>query len=396
MSFSLSDTFFIIVIFQLLFTAIFLFTHKTGKRISNALLGSFFLAICLNLTDNLMVMKRVYFFLPSLALWSVWLLLLFGPLLYLYTQSVLYKDYALTRRKWVHFLPFIVLFLLTETFWQLQPLADKRAILDHIVARKVPSYQYWGSGLIFLQFFVYMAACLRLIKKFKKVAGDEFSDYQRTNITWLSATILFFTFTMVLAALNSFIGMTLYSKYWYLIFTFVILLVFIYINTVLLKALQKPELFAVLKEPASEAAPTQPKYAGSPLVKEESKKMLDLVLRYMQTNKPWLEPELTLEQLARQLAVRPKILSQVINENLGQNFFDFINRYRIEEAKTLLTNPIDKKITVLEVLYQVGFNSKSSFNTLFKKHTGLTPSEFKKENRNQVHYEDLRGTNKTL
>src|ERR1700733_6705095 len=154
MNFSLSDTFFIIVIFQLLFTAIFLFTHKTGKRISNALLGSFFLAICLNLADNLMMMKRVYFYLPSLALWSVWLLLLFGPLLFLYTESVLYKDYTLSWRKWVHFLPFVVLFLLTEIFWQMQTFAEKQAILDNIVARKVPSYQYWDSGLIFLQFFI--------------------------------------------------------------------------------------------------------------------------------------------------------------------------------------------------------------------------------------------------
>ena len=89
---------------------------------------------------------------------------------------------------------------------------------------------------------------------------------------------------------------------------------------------------------------------------------------------------MTLEQLAGQLSIRPKMLSQVINESLQQNFFDFINRYRIEAAKKLLTNPADKKITVLEVLYEVGFNSKSSFNTIFKKHTGLTPSEFKKKN----------------
>ena len=64
-------------------------------------------------------------------------------------------------------------------------------------------------------------------------------------------------------------------------------------------------------------------------------------------------------------------------EILQQNFFDFINRYRIEEATRLLTNPEDKKITILEVLYKVGFNSKSSFNTLFKKYTGITPTEFR-------------------
>jgi AraC-like DNA-binding protein len=64
---------------------------------------------------------------------------------------------------------------------------------------------------------------------------------------------------------------------------------------------------------------------------------------------------------------------------MGQNFYDFINRHRIDEASRLLTNPADEKITILEVLYEVGFNSKSSFNTLFKKYTGLTPTEFRKK-----------------
>ena len=99
----------------------------------------------------------------------------------------------------------------------------------------------------------------------------------------------------------------------------------------------------------------------------------------MQTHKPYLEPELTLDQLASQLSLKPRLLSQAINEIRQQTFFDFINHFRIDEATRLLTNPKDKKITVLEVLYKVGFNSKSSFNTLFKKYTGLTPTEFRQK-----------------
>ncbi|HEY8734249.1 MAG TPA: helix-turn-helix domain-containing protein, partial [Puia sp.] len=111
----------------------------------------------------------------------------------------------------------------------------------------------------------------------------------------------------------------------------------------------------------------------------EKEKISQLALNYMQDKKPYLEPELNLEQLASQLFIKPKLLSQAINEILGQNFYDFINRHRIEEAARLLTNPKDKKITILEVLYEVGFNSKSSFNTLFKKYTGLTPTEFRRK-----------------
>ena len=156
-------------------------------------------------------------------------------------------------------------------------------------------------------------------------------------------------------------------------------MLFIFINRVLLRALQKPETFALINEQDIPALKNQLRYSGSTLRPEDNKRIVDELQEHMKTKKPYLEPELTLEQLAVRLSLRPKILSQVINESLGQNFFDFVNRYRIEDAKKLLANPPDKKMTVLEVLYEVGFNSKSSFNTLFKKNTGLTPSEYKRK-----------------
>jgi YesN/AraC family two-component response regulator len=116
-----------------------------------------------------------------------------------------------------------------------------------------------------------------------------------------------------------------------------------------------------------------------PADNKENAAMAQSLRLYMETEKPWLNPDLSLEELAVGIGQKPKMLSAVINETLGQSFFDFINHYRIDEAKRLLTNPVDKKITVLEVLYAVGFNSKSSFNTLFKKYTGLTPTEFRKK-----------------
>ncbi len=117
---------------------------------------------------------------------------------------------------------------------------------------------------------------------------------------------------------------------------------------------------------------------GAIIADKEKSRLVDKLQQHMQAHKPYMQPDLTLDELAGQLSVKPKLLSQSINEILQQNFFEFINYYRIEEAKRLLTRPKDKKITVLEVMYEVGFNSKSSFNTLFKKLTGLTPSEFKK------------------
>jgi AraC-like DNA-binding protein len=380
MNFSLSEILFVLVIFQLFFICFFLFSHNNGRRTSNILLGVFFLSISLNLLDSFLVLKKVWLTNPNLVGWGICLPLLFGPLLYLYAESILYRQFRITGRKWLHFLPFFICFILSA-FQYLSLDREKQVdLLNHIFKRDLPVSLYWSSALIFLQFFLYIFSSFRLIHQYKRIASDHYAEQEKVDISWLSSTILFFTICMILAGLNGFSGLTPFSKYYFLVLNVLVLLIFIFISRVLLKALTKPEIFSVIDEPAQsqQAAGEMVKYQGSVILEEDRKRMLENLNLHMRTRKPYLEPELTLDQLASQMNMKPKLLSQLINESLGQNFFDFVNRYRIEEAKRLLTNPQDKKITVLEVLYEVGFNSKSSFNTLFKKYTGLTPSEFKR------------------
>ena len=284
----------------------------------------------------------------------------------------------------MHLLPFFVLFIVSEIQYILLGRVEQEVLLRRILDRNIPDGLYWSSGLIFCQFFIYIAACFRLIARYKKIASDHFSDQEKINISWLTSTVMFFTLCMALAALNGFSGLTPFSKYYFLILNALVFLIIIFISSVLMKALKFPEIFSVLTEdhPQPKTGPAESsRYQGSVLSDDERQRMIENLNLHMRTRRPWLEPELSLDQLASQMAIKPKMLSQLINETLKQNFFDFVNRYRIEEAKRLLANPADKKITVLEILYEVGFNSKSSFNTLFKKYTGLTPSEFKKRNR---------------
>jgi AraC-like DNA-binding protein len=98
----------------------------------------------------------------------------------------------------------------------------------------------------------------------------------------------------------------------------------------------------------------------------------------MKEERPYIESNLTLQKLAKALAMPPHHLSQIINEQLNQNFFDFINYHRIEEAKRMLIDPARKHYSILAISEEVGFNSKSAFNAAFKKHTDMTPSEFRK------------------
>ena len=99
---------------------------------------------------------------------------------------------------------------------------------------------------------------------------------------------------------------------------------------------------------------------------------------YMVKEEPFLEPSLTVKSLSEKIDIPHRELSILINQELGQHFFDFINKYRIEKAMSILKDPSKKKHTILETLYEVGFNSKSSFNTAFKKHTGKTPTAYRK------------------
>jgi YesN/AraC family two-component response regulator len=100
----------------------------------------------------------------------------------------------------------------------------------------------------------------------------------------------------------------------------------------------------------------------------------------MENEKLFLDGDLTLQKLAERLAIPAQHLSQVINERLDQTFSDFINKYRVEEAKRRLLDPKTQHYTVLAIGEEVGFNSKSSFNAVFKKYTNTTPSEFRKAN----------------
>lgn len=104
---------------------------------------------------------------------------------------------------------------------------------------------------------------------------------------------------------------------------------------------------------------------------------LEDIINYINQEKPYTDLGFSLGQLAEQLEMPKRRLSQLINSYFNKNFMTFINDYRIDLAKKRLKNPIDPKETILEIMYEVGFNSKSSFNTLFKKETGLTPKEYK-------------------
>ncbi|MFT6208638.1 MAG: AraC-like DNA-binding protein [Colwellia sp.] len=150
------------------------------------------------------------------------------------------------------------------------------------------------------------------------------------------------------------------------------------------QALHKPNLFTGVSSTIAaldELDADQEKSSVPTISVIETEKYDAIVLRlrdYMQQSKPFLDPSLSVETLAERINLPSSELSLTINRIIGQHFFDFVNLYRINLAAEMLIANEQQPKTVLEILYEVGFNSKSSFNTAFKKHLLMTPSQYRK------------------
>jgi AraC-like DNA-binding protein len=142
------------------------------------------------------------------------------------------------------------------------------------------------------------------------------------------------------------------------------------------------ELEKTIEEPylSDETTPVAEAVAKKPLVSDtEMTRIITKLLEFMETDKPYLNPELTIQDLAEKINIPKHHLTYVINSGLHKNFFNFVNEYRVEEFKRRVANPSYRHLTLLAIAFDSGFNSKSSFNNIFKNITGQTPSEYKKQ-----------------
>jgi AraC-like DNA-binding protein len=151
-----------------------------------------------------------------------------------------------------------------------------------------------------------------------------------------------------------------------------------------LKALNYPELFRgidskivltkdIINKPEIDTNVTESKNDQNIIITDQ----IELLKKYMIDQEPYLDPSLTIQELANQINIPVRDLSILINHHMNQHFFDFVNEYRIQKAMNILKNHSKSHLTILEILYEVGFNSKSSFNTSFKKYTELTPTAYR-------------------
>jgi AraC-like DNA-binding protein len=201
------------------------------------------------------------------------------------------------------------------------------------------------------------------------------------SYNWLFQLTSALSFFFILALLKNIFKFTEYPTISEVLKIGLLLFELVFIFWYLYQALNYPNLFRSID--------SKLKLVADLLIEEQKSEQFELkeeayteelltLKRYMVEKMPFLNPALTIQDVATCIGVPVRDLSILINHQLGQHFYDFVNSYRIAQAMDILKDATPSKLTILEILYQVGFNSKSSFNTAFKKHTGHTPTDYRK------------------
>ena len=304
----------------------------------------------------------------------------YGPLLYLYIKFQTVENICFKWSYILHFLPFLVVFIFAivfrgksvmrlDNFWDTDPFLSFRLI--------------YGLSF-FISITTYSIIAFILINRHQRNIRNLVSyTSERITLGWLLVVSISFYLTYVAVfifgvyvifakdqtydpTLPSYFGLTFFA----FAFSFY--------------GYKQPGIFNEIltdtkyhrKESLQEEV-SDPKYEKSGLKKEDARQYLDQLLKYMEEKKPFLDVDLSIHDISDKLDVPRHYLTQVINGMLGKNFYNFINEYRIEEVKKLLADEAYSKYTLTSIAFEAGFNSKSSFNSVFKTATGMTPSQFK-------------------
>ncbi|GAA4453125.1 helix-turn-helix domain-containing protein [Nibrella saemangeumensis] len=369
--------------------AVLLFTRPVN-RLANRLLGA--VMVLMSLQTILVSFDNREFFMRFPHLSHVgWLLpSLFGPLLFLFTQKLISERPRWQRTDWLHFAPFVLLLLYLMPYY-LQSAEAKRAYLSDF-AQSVQDDFGPVNSLLNVLHIVYISAAVYGLRRHERRVLNEYSEVQQLRLRWLQQFL-----SLVLVLLVSSV-LIFYARKWNIpglggLYRYHYLGVIVLIYWIGYKALSQPVLFnqkpvgpatkqdkllPVVPEPIADdlSTETAEKYKKSALPDELSDRYQARLLAYMDEEKPYRNQTLTIHELAEALNISRHHLSQVLNDRLGRNFYDFVNEYRVAEVKRLLTDPQYSHYTTLGIAEEAGFNSKATFNAVFKKMTGQTPSEY--------------------
>jgi len=350
---------------------------KKPRMIANQILAAWLLLICIE-----MIIFLINFLINDtiVGLYTIRILpFSYGPLLLLYAQYMTREKPVFDPRYLWHFLPFLIFLVASLVFIDQPVMSGTHGFLEF---DGFFSFRIVYAFAFFISITAYSVATFIVIRRHQKRLRElvSYSSGKITlqwlkglSITFYAGYILMFTF----GGVDIFTGFLPFDPYET---SFIGLTILAFLFTIF--GFHQPSIFEEVVRvhiPALELNMEdieQKKYARSGLKKKDVSRYIKMLEHHLEKDKPYRDRELTIFDLSGQLQIPRHFLSEVINEHMGKNFYTLVNEYRIEEVKKRMVDPAYKHLTILAIAYDAGFNSKSSFNTIFKQKTGMTPSEY--------------------
>ena len=361
---------------QTLFAGI-LIALKKPRMLANQVLAAWLLIICVEMVIVLVNETLV-------ELYPIKILpYLYGPLLLLYAKWMTSEKPQFNSGYLWHCAPFFMFLIASLIFIDEPVMHGTQGFL--VRDRFVPFRIIYGATF-FLSITAYSVATFVVIHRHQRRI-KELLSYSSGKVTlqWLlGLSITFYTgyvLMFIFGGIDILMGFLNFDPYE---LSFIGLTILTFLFGVF--GFHQPSIFEEVAhyrgnndEENGNGDPEPRKYSRSGLKQKDVARYIRQLENHMAESKPYLERELSIYDLSKQLKIPRHFLSEVINEHLGKNFYNLVNDYRIEEVKKRLEDPRYKHLTILAIAYDSGFNAKSSFNTIFKEKTGMTPSEYQKQ-----------------
>lgn len=344
-----------------LFLTLFLVTQEGRAARSQQILGLLILACALNAAHPSLIRAFVFHPAHSFQLFEP-LQFLLAPLMTAYASALLRGEFEVRPAHLLHFLPFFAASTVAVVFTL------------HRTPSSWISLMLWG--FLSVQMGSYLVPALGILRRYQSSLKERVSNLERVDSNWLrwffivavglcllSGAVLFLLAHRIPPLfLSRGVSLTMTTAVWILGY-----------RGLSQKIPETPEAPEVLE--AQGPFPVEEVLSSDPDVSW----IKEALIRILETQKPYLEPELGLADLARLLEVPRNQLSAVINQELGLNFYDLVNGYRVKEFRSLLADPVRRREKLLALAFDAGFNSKPTFNKVVLKHTGKTPSQLRQE-----------------
>ncbi len=291
--------------------------------------------------------------------------LLFNPALYLYVSSLTLPNFKIKPTQLLHLLPFLV-FEITAYIIQ-----EPFSLNDFYVQDKYFIYRMIFSTATFISWFVYNPLSLILVHKYRMHLKNEKSNIDKNeNLGWVLGVAIYYVVYCIFAFLITiFVYTVAYNPLTPHIFNYTMLLSLIFV----LSFYGLHQQVILTKLPLNKILIP---YKNSTLSIEKKEFISKKIFSYFENKKAYLNPDLDMEMLSTDLKIPKYQITEVLNTEIGKNFFQFVNSYRVEAVKKMLTDS-KNKFSIEAIGYDCGFSSKSSFYTVFKNITGKTPIEYR-------------------